>query len=108
MDREQADNYEIEVVASDGAGNDVTCTVSMTVDDLNDNYPQFSQDSYTVVATDSLAAAPLITIQASDKDDGECGSAVRKIRRLPFKTTPVLIDFKRTLHTLFNCISEKH
>ena len=73
LNAEDITSYEFDVIAVDGAGNAATCSVTISVDDVNDNYPKFSQDSYTVTAYDSTSTASLATISATDKDSGTNG-----------------------------------
>ena len=70
LDAELVSSYDFNIIAVDGAGNSVTCTVSISVDDLNDNYPIFDQNAYTVMAYDSVVAPNLLTVSATDKDSG--------------------------------------
>ena len=74
LDREVRDSYEMQVVVKDGAGNAESCSVSISVLDVNDNYPKFTQLSYNLDMTDSQAMNPLAIITATDQDSGSNGA----------------------------------
>lgn len=67
-----------EVKAINGEDNNErfsTATVVIHVQDVNDNSPVFSQDSYkTTVSESAVYPHTLLTVLASDKDSGEFGN----------------------------------
>ncbi|NWH89140.1 PCDGH protein, partial [Aegithalos caudatus] len=76
LDREQASEHRVTVVARDGgrraAPGSARCL--QTVVDANDNAPVFSQAEYTVrVPEDVPVGSTLITILATDADEGLYG-----------------------------------
>ncbi|KAK8742193.1 hypothetical protein OTU49_002167, partial [Cherax quadricarinatus] len=80
LDREQHSQYTLTVQAEDQgpAQHRLTATaqISVTVMDENDNYPQFTERTYTVEVPEdiSAAASPVIAhVQASDHDSGKNG-----------------------------------
>ncbi|XP_045101942.1 protocadherin-like wing polarity protein stan isoform X7 [Portunus trituberculatus] len=80
LDREEHSLYTLTVQAEDegAAQHRLTATthVTVTVLDENDNYPQFTERTYTVEVPEdiSAAASPVIAhIQASDEDGGKNG-----------------------------------
>ncbi|XP_069162090.1 protocadherin-like wing polarity protein stan isoform X3 [Procambarus clarkii] len=80
LDREEHSQYTLTVQAEDQgpAQHRLTATaqISVTVMDENDNYPQFTERTYTVEVPEdiSAAASPVIAhIQASDNDSGKNG-----------------------------------
>ncbi|KAH9371017.1 hypothetical protein HPB48_017006 [Haemaphysalis longicornis] len=73
LDYETKRFYTMQVLATDGKHNDVT-RVNVTVLDVNDNDPQFSQPRYSFVFNDPDAVhqgALVGQIHASDADVGE-------------------------------------
>lgn len=74
-DRETKDQYQLIVEAND-QGKDpgprsATATVNISVEDENDNYPQFSQKRYVVQVPENVAVNTKITqVEATDRDEG--------------------------------------
>ncbi|XP_018019328.1 protocadherin-like wing polarity protein stan [Hyalella azteca] len=80
LDREQQAIYHLTVQAEDGGPpqerRSTTAKIVLTILDENDNYPQFSESTYTVEVPEdiSAAASPVIAhIRAIDADSGENG-----------------------------------
>ena len=80
LDRETQAVYHLTVQAEDGGPpqerRSTTAKVVITVLDDNDNYPQFSESTYTVEVPEDISAAssPVIAhIRAIDADAGENG-----------------------------------
>ncbi|KAJ8392025.1 hypothetical protein AAFF_G00083350 [Aldrovandia affinis] len=74
-DRETLSHYQLVVEAND-QGKDpgprsATATVHITVEDENDNYPQFSKKRYVVRVPENVAVnSKVIQVEATDKDEG--------------------------------------
>ncbi|XP_022527058.2 cadherin EGF LAG seven-pass G-type receptor 1 isoform X3 [Astyanax mexicanus] len=74
-DRETRAQYELIVEAND-QGKDpgprsATATVHITVEDENDNYPQFSEKRYVVQVPENVAVNTRVAqVEASDRDEG--------------------------------------
>lgn len=74
-DRETQDQYQLIVEAND-QGKDpgprsATATVNISVEDENDNYPQFSEKRYVVQVPENVAVnTKIIQVEATDKDKG--------------------------------------
>ncbi|CAL8242134.1 unnamed protein product [Merluccius merluccius] len=74
-DRETRDRYQLIVEAND-QGKDpgprsATATVHITVEDENDNYPQFSEKRYVVRVPEDVAVnTKVIQVEATDRDQG--------------------------------------
>ncbi|KAK7500884.1 hypothetical protein BaRGS_00007764, partial [Batillaria attramentaria] len=68
-DRETMDTYNMLVLATDGGGRVQTVPLIITIDDVNDNRPVFTQDQYDAVLNegDTTFNRPL-TLQATDGD----------------------------------------
>ncbi|NXY00180.1 PCDG4 protein, partial [Centropus bengalensis] len=76
LDREEASLHELVLRAMDGGEPSRTGTarVRVVVQDANDNAPVFSQEEYTVrVAEDVPVGSTLVTLTASDSDEGTNG-----------------------------------
>ncbi|XP_074460499.1 protocadherin gamma-A12-like [Larus michahellis] len=76
LDREEAAFHELVLRASDGGEPSRTGTarIRVAVLDANDNAPAFSQAEYTVrVAEDVPAGSALLTVTATDADEGTNG-----------------------------------
>ncbi|VDI11090.1 protocadherin delta 1 [Mytilus galloprovincialis] len=74
LDREQVASYQFQVLAYDGGEptpNIGTAMFSITVTDINDNYPKFTQDSYNkTIYDDSLVNMVITRVFATDLDEG--------------------------------------
>uniref|UniRef100_A0A4W6E3B3 Cadherin EGF LAG seven-pass G-type receptor 1a n=1 Tax=Lates calcarifer TaxID=8187 RepID=A0A4W6E3B3_LATCA len=74
-DRETQAQYQLIVEAND-QGKDpgprsATATVHISVEDENDNYPQFSKKRYVVQVPENVAVnTKVIQVEATDKDEG--------------------------------------
>uniref|UniRef100_A0A673CBB8 Cadherin EGF LAG seven-pass G-type receptor 1a n=1 Tax=Sphaeramia orbicularis TaxID=375764 RepID=A0A673CBB8_9TELE len=74
-DRETRSQYQLIVEAND-QGKDprplsATATVHISVEDENDNYPQFSEKRYVVQVPENVAInTKVIQVEATDKDEG--------------------------------------
>ncbi|NXH56871.1 CELR1 protein, partial [Rhabdornis inornatus] len=75
VDREEVSEYHLVVEAND-QGKDpgprsATAMVHITVEDENDNYPQFSEKRYLVqVPEDTPVNSQILQVQATDRDRG--------------------------------------
>uniref|UniRef100_A0ABM0N157 Protocadherin Fat 4-like n=1 Tax=Saccoglossus kowalevskii TaxID=10224 RepID=A0ABM0N157_SACKO len=73
LDREITDQYILEITATDGGDTPLTGTVtlSITVEDVNDNTPIFSQDIYTTSILENInIGTSVFTVIATDIDSG--------------------------------------
>ncbi|XP_058529592.1 cadherin EGF LAG seven-pass G-type receptor 1 isoform X1 [Ochotona princeps] len=76
VDREEAAEYQLLVEADDQGRNpgprSATATVHITVEDENDNYPQFSEKRYVVRVPEDVAVnTAVLRVQATDRDQGQ-------------------------------------
>ncbi|KAL1139773.1 hypothetical protein AAG570_006750 [Ranatra chinensis] len=74
LDREAIPQYEIRVIARDQGvpPQSSTATVFLSVQDVNDNSPEFYPQQYFVlVGENSPVGSSLLRVTARDKDDGE-------------------------------------
>ena len=73
LDRETKSSYSLRLVASDGGVPVRTAemTLDITVTDINDNAPVFSQPSYSVTIGENVQPGEnILTVSASDDDEG--------------------------------------
>lgn len=76
LDREQKASYRFQVLAYDGgvSPNVGSLIVGISITDVNDNYPTFTQGSYnTTIKDDSSVNTVISQVFASDLDEGENG-----------------------------------
>ncbi|XP_046717021.1 protocadherin gamma-C5-like [Silurus meridionalis] len=74
LDRESHSAYNVEIVAADSGSPQLTSKqeIPVSVVDVNDNTPVFTQSSYVVhVKENSAAGSILCSVSASDLDQGE-------------------------------------
>lgn len=74
LDREVKDTYNVEVIAKDGGNPPKTGILNVVVHvlDINDNAPEFTQQTYNVSVKENLAAMEtILSLSAKDKDIGE-------------------------------------
>lgn len=82
LDHETEKELRFSVIASDGEGGSSTkhlsssCSIVLSVMDVNDNLPIFdrSQYEYRLDEDRALGGTKLIRVQANDPDDGDNGS----------------------------------
>ncbi|VDI43616.1 Hypothetical predicted protein, partial [Mytilus galloprovincialis] len=74
VDRESQDSYLLNILATDSGSitkNSATCTVSITIIDVNDNSPLFAQSVYEVVLSEyTVVGDEIIQFVATDTDLG--------------------------------------
>ncbi|XP_063314156.1 protocadherin Fat 1 isoform X2 [Pelobates fuscus] len=71
LDRETQEVYHLTVKATDGGGRFCEAYVELTLEDINDNAPEFSADPYTVTVFENTEPkTPLTRVQAIDADTG--------------------------------------
>ncbi|VEN48444.1 unnamed protein product, partial [Callosobruchus maculatus] len=73
LDRETAAGYLLTVTAKDGGQPPLSDTtdVEISVADINDNYPIFSQPAYSAsIAEDALVGTAVVQVSATDADAG--------------------------------------
>ncbi|XP_029645453.1 protocadherin beta-15-like [Octopus sinensis] len=76
LDREVKDSYELILEAKDGGNppNTATLKVHISVTDVNDNTPVFSQKLYNISVSNSHQRhLPILTLKATDQDSGDNG-----------------------------------
>lgn len=72
LDREEQDEYRFKMHAVDGGGRYCEADIHITVEDFNDNIPQFSTDAYTFTVFENTEIGTYVAkLLASDADTGE-------------------------------------
>ncbi|XP_063205494.1 protocadherin gamma-A12-like [Chroicocephalus ridibundus] len=99
LDREEAAFHELVLRASDGGEPSRTGTarIRVAVLDANDNAPAFSQAEYTVrVAEDVPVGSALLTVTATDADEGMNGNVKYSFKKISDKTSKIFqLDVER-------------
>ncbi|NXQ38582.1 PCDG2 protein, partial [Catharus fuscescens] len=93
LDREEAAFHELVLRASDGGdpARTGTARIRVTVLDANDNAPVFSQAEYTVrVPEDVPVGSTLVTVTATDADEGVNGQVKYSLKKSPGKALKIL------------------
>uniref|UniRef100_A0A8C3V4R9 FAT atypical cadherin 1 n=1 Tax=Catharus ustulatus TaxID=91951 RepID=A0A8C3V4R9_CATUS len=71
LDREQQAVYHLLVKATDGGGRFCQANIILTLEDVNDNTPEFTTDSYSITVFENTEPKTLLTrVQATDADAG--------------------------------------
>uniref|UniRef100_A0A9J8BM33 FAT atypical cadherin 2 n=1 Tax=Cyprinus carpio carpio TaxID=630221 RepID=A0A9J8BM33_CYPCA len=71
LDRERETEYDLVVKATDGGGRSCQADVTLMVQDMNDNPPQFSTSHYEITVFDNTTIrTPIAVIYAKDPDTG--------------------------------------
>uniref|UniRef100_A0A8W8M8J5 Cadherin domain-containing protein n=1 Tax=Magallana gigas TaxID=29159 RepID=A0A8W8M8J5_MAGGI len=70
LDREQKEHYDLTVTASD-TKHETWVRFNITIEDINDNAPVFTQSSYSLSVNEERTKSNIITVQAKDSDSGE-------------------------------------
>ncbi|XP_027765057.1 protocadherin gamma-A9-like [Empidonax traillii] len=93
LDREEAAFHELVLRAMDGGdpARTGTARIRVTVVDANDNAPVFSQAEYTVrVAEDVPVGSVLVTVTATDADEGLNGNVKYSLKKITEKASKIL------------------
>ncbi|XP_074408580.1 protocadherin gamma-A12-like [Zonotrichia albicollis] len=92
LDREEAAFHELVLRAMDGGdpARTGTARIRVTVLDANDNAPVFSQAEYTVrVPEDVPVGSVLVTVTATDRDEGLNGHVKYSIQKITEKASQI-------------------
>ncbi|NXO13940.1 PCDG2 protein, partial [Oriolus oriolus] len=92
LDREEAAFHELVLRANDGGDPARTGTAPLRVTgvDANDNAPVFSQAEYTVrVAEDTPVGSTLVTVTATDADEGLYGHVKYSLKKITQKASQI-------------------
>ncbi|XP_064886364.1 protocadherin gamma-A10 isoform X25 [Columba livia] len=104
LDREEAAFHELVLRASDGGepARTGTARIRVAVLDANDNAPVFSQAEYTVrVPEDVPVGSTLVTVTATDADDGVNGHVKYSLKKITEKASQIFqLDAEKGAITL--------
>ncbi|XP_053312733.1 protocadherin-16 [Spea bombifrons] len=79
LDYEKRSSYTLSVQSSDGTHH-THADLILTLQDVNDNSPEFSQSLYQVTVMEHTpAGSPLVTITATDRDSGDNGRITYRV-----------------------------
>lgn len=71
LDREEQAVYYLLVKATDGGGRFCQSNIILTLEDVNDNAPEFTADPYSITVFENTETKTLLTrVQATDADAG--------------------------------------
>ncbi|XP_071484961.1 cadherin-23-like [Diadema antillarum] len=85
--------YQLTVVASDGIQTSLPATVTITVEDVNNQPPVFSQGIYTeTVPEDSPFQTLIVDLDATDLDNGNNGNIIYSFQSLRRTEGPFTVD----------------
>lgn len=72
LNREEQDEHRFKMRAVDGGGRYCEADIHITVEDINDNLPQFSSDPYTITVFENTEIGTYVAkLLANDIDTGE-------------------------------------
>ncbi|XP_016061067.1 PREDICTED: protocadherin gamma-A9 isoform X6 [Miniopterus natalensis] len=92
LDREEEAAHHLVLVGSDGGEppRSSTAHIKVTVLDMNDNAPVFSQPIYRVTVPENVPpGTQLLTVRASDPDEGVNGEVAYKFWKISGKQSPL-------------------
>ncbi|KAM5214017.1 protocadherin gamma-A9 isoform 11-T11 [Hipposideros larvatus] len=92
LDREQEAVHHLVLIASDGGTprRSSTVHIQVTVLDTNDNAPVFAQPIYRVTVPENVPPGTrLLTVRASDPDEGANGEVAYKFWKISEKQSPL-------------------
>ncbi|KAJ8000877.1 hypothetical protein DPEC_G00184960 [Dallia pectoralis] len=77
LNREECEEYRVTVRAVDGGGRYCEAAVHLTVEDVNDNAPQFTSDPYAITVFENTEVGTFVArLFASDLDTGLNGDVL--------------------------------
>ncbi|KAF6281144.1 hypothetical protein mRhiFer1_012671 [Rhinolophus ferrumequinum] len=92
LDREEEATHHLVLIASDGGAprRSSTVHIQVTVLDTNDNAPVFAQPIYRVTVPENVPPGTrLLTVRASDPDEGANGEVAYKFWKISEKQSPL-------------------
>ncbi|XP_040296544.1 protocadherin gamma-B2-like [Bufo bufo] len=94
LDREKQQIYTLILTASDGGNPQKigTAVIKISIQDVNDNYPVFSQDTYRINLNENSPVGSLVLqLNATDKDEGSNAKVIYLFSHIPEKAYDVFI-----------------
>uniref|UniRef100_A0A672TDT9 Cadherin domain-containing protein n=1 Tax=Sinocyclocheilus grahami TaxID=75366 RepID=A0A672TDT9_SINGR len=92
LDREKQDKHSLILTAYDGGNpqKSGTVVIQIRVLDINDNKPVFSQPVYKVSVPENLLVdSVVVTVSASDADEGANGDVTYEFSHMPVNAKPI-------------------
>ncbi|KAM7140563.1 protocadherin gamma-A9 isoform 11-T11 [Molossus nigricans] len=92
LDREEEAAHQLVLIASDGGkpSHSSTVHILVTVVDVNDNVPVFAQPIYRMTVPENVPpGTQLLTVRASDPDEGANGEVAYKFWKISEKQSPL-------------------
>ncbi|XP_073716311.1 protocadherin Fat 4 isoform X2 [Misgurnus anguillicaudatus] len=93
LDREDQDEYSLEITAQDQGrpSSSTTTTLTVSITDINDNAPVFSKQQYEATVSEHAAVGTdVVDVTADDKDEGQNAVVTYQIiKQEPASTSPV-------------------
>nr|KAF6481400.1 hypothetical protein HJG59_013906 [Molossus molossus] len=92
LDREEEAAHQLVLIASDGGkpSHSSTVHILVTVVDVNDNAPVFAQPIYRMTVPENVPpGTQLLTVRASDPDEGANGEVAYKFWKISEKQSPL-------------------
>ncbi|GAB1603897.1 protocadherin beta-15-like [Argonauta hians] len=99
IDREVTDTYKVRVIAKDGGmpSQQGILTVIISVTDINDNAPRFSQNIYNITINNGYhRGESVLTLSATDLDTGDNGKITFQFSSKTSELTKSHFDLKPT------------
>ncbi|XP_052402336.1 protocadherin Fat 4 isoform X12 [Carassius gibelio] len=93
LDRETQDEYRLVITAQDQGrpSRSATTTLDISVTDINDNAPIFSEQQYKITVSEHVEVGTnIIDLKATDKDDGENAIVTYHIVKQEPPATPLV------------------
>ncbi|XP_026118590.1 protocadherin Fat 1 isoform X2 [Carassius auratus] len=93
LDRETQDEYRLVITAQDQGrpSHSATTTLDISVTDINDNAPIFSEQQYKITVSEHVEVGTnIIDLKATDKDDGENAIVTYHIVKQEPSETPLV------------------
>ncbi|XP_075437675.1 protocadherin-16-like [Ascaphus truei] len=79
LDFEERSSYTLSVQSCDGE-HQTRAEITLTLQDVNDNSPQFTRSLYQVTVLEHTpAGTPLVTVTSTDRDSGENGRVTYRV-----------------------------
>lgn len=95
LDREEQGEHRFKMRAVDGGGRYCEADIYITVEDVNDNPPQFSSDPYTITVFENTEMGTYVAkLLATDVDIGECNYSTARYSTIGQTQLHLIICFK--------------
>lgn len=97
LDREQKSVYSLMVKASDAGGRFCQSDIILNIEDINDNPPEFTAETYSITVFENTELNTLLTrVHATDADAGMSYRIIISKRKLYYLCNCLLIIFHKS------------